>query len=580
MKSFAPTKRSRKRATGRNRRGSLLVVIMLTLIGVAIFFLGVIDLSVGLTKANRKHYEVEAAALAAAQELSRLVIEDPYFGYIGLGDLAPTGSLAAQDGEPLPVSSINTLMSAARNRLVIASELDNPTLVKLSLQDLKQAKRAARDLETALTEALKPSQKGKLKDRNGESIDVYGAAAKVLSQEVQNSFTLELGYLEGSGSTVSQAPKNFALAKINPNELDKGIYRPDKNYAYLNENIYFAAVGRQCALVPSQNFRRIDGNHIASIVRVTSKARIGLIAREELSGQVKLSACAQPQALGQKTIPGSFLLDLPQGKINGINTLAALLHSQVATSREVPFMIPRNGDFPSNGAKSRISDSTESLPSQNSQTETLSAPLSELIATAFHDWLRTGADNLDIDSVLQAVRCQEFQPSLFALSSPDSARFVRFDLDNQGTVRVNRTATCPFNSTRVHENQLYCFASASLKSAGGLCSISLTDQVNKLGRLNGGRHGGQPIAPETINWTDLARYSESGFAAPIAGRGKELGLLVEGKESLLADGGISCQTATFLNKSRAAIDQPRSTHYSGGLAVAVQLFPDAPELAD
>src|SRR5579884_2964016 len=58
---------------------------------------------------------IEAAALAAARDLSRIVIEDQYYGFVGLSDRAPTGKATkAGDNWFMPVTGINTLLGTVR----------------------------------------------------------------------------------------------------------------------------------------------------------------------------------------------------------------------------------------------------------------------------------------------------------------------------------------------------------------------------------------------------------------------------------------------------------------------------------
>src|SRR5271154_3517646 len=48
---------------------------------------------------------IDVAALAAAKDLSRIVVEDPYFGFIALSDFAPNGktqSLPSVPNGPVP----------------------------------------------------------------------------------------------------------------------------------------------------------------------------------------------------------------------------------------------------------------------------------------------------------------------------------------------------------------------------------------------------------------------------------------------------------------------------------------------
>ena len=73
----------------------LIVAVMAILIAILLFALGYTRL-VGSNQEQKT--AIEAASLAAAKEISRIVINDPNFGFISLSDAAPVGkSTAAGD---------------------------------------------------------------------------------------------------------------------------------------------------------------------------------------------------------------------------------------------------------------------------------------------------------------------------------------------------------------------------------------------------------------------------------------------------------------------------------------------------
>jgi hypothetical protein len=58
---------------------------------------------------------IEAASLAAARDLSRIIIEDHNIGFVALSDYSPVGTITkASDGYPTPVHGINTVLATAR----------------------------------------------------------------------------------------------------------------------------------------------------------------------------------------------------------------------------------------------------------------------------------------------------------------------------------------------------------------------------------------------------------------------------------------------------------------------------------
>ena len=85
---------------------------------------------------------IESACLAAARDLGNIVIQDPYFGFIGLSDSAPTGTGAytmAGDKFYMPAQGINTILATVRLDLIIADTLKNNVLSDCAQRDYKKA---------------------------------------------------------------------------------------------------------------------------------------------------------------------------------------------------------------------------------------------------------------------------------------------------------------------------------------------------------------------------------------------------------------------------------------------------------
>ncbi len=544
----------------RDRKGSVLVVILLTAICMVLCLYSAVDLGVGITGARQSHSAIEAAALAAAQELSAVVIKDPYFGYIGLSDRPPTAKyLCGADGEPCPVTAINTLVASARLQLQVALALENDLLQDLAAQDLKQAKRAARDLEKHLGEALSKNCKTTYQDYNGREVKPYAVADAVFRKTLQakdrvgqdsekQELLLELGYCPGTGTTITPLPTPMQTKKT---------AEPSKNYPLGGQDFYFAAVGPQASLVCARHFSKPDGQHISSLVRASTKRRLSSLARQELSMSLQQTACAQPAAAGEVATAGSLLIDLPEGKVSNFHTLLDLLASTPGTASPLPVLSPEQGDYP---------DESASLI-QAARPASMSAR--ELFCVGLHDWLRTAGARIDPSSVIDAVRNEK----LYEGQIGTGKRFTRFDLGKDGKVYITRSAENPFNSTRVNERQLYCFSSNAFKTAQGECTLVFTDQVHRLGPTQGGRHAGMPVPSPTVNWVDLARYCGNVDLASMLGRGQRLGLMARGERSKLNDDGVAAEGAYFERPRQGRLaESPHKSYYSGGLAVCVQLI--------
>ena len=149
--------------TKKRERGSTFVIIMLVICFVlipVIVVLARMDLCV--VDRARVQNVVEAAGLFAANDLSRIIINDPNFGYVALSNFPPVGSATvAGDGEPLPVSGINLLVGTLRQNTILAHELGSATMTALAIEDHESLRRTIEDLNFAVKDALSTTPRAK-----------------------------------------------------------------------------------------------------------------------------------------------------------------------------------------------------------------------------------------------------------------------------------------------------------------------------------------------------------------------------------------------------------------------------------
>nr|HNH76655.1 hypothetical protein [Candidatus Obscuribacter sp.] len=151
----------RKRSTGKTTRadrGNMLVFItastFIIIGGLAFFALGYVRL---LGTNNEQRTAIEAAALSAARDISRIAIETPEYGWISISDGAPNGSATkADDNYFVPVKGINTIIGTNRVCRIIAEELNDNWLKIIAEKDLELAKQAQAKLQAELVKAMAP----------------------------------------------------------------------------------------------------------------------------------------------------------------------------------------------------------------------------------------------------------------------------------------------------------------------------------------------------------------------------------------------------------------------------------------
>lgn len=158
ISSLAIQKRHNKSAQ-REQRGNMLILVTAVTVGIVvailIFMVGYVRL-MG-TQTERKT-AIESAALTAAREMSKIVIENNDFGMIGLSDSAPVGvDTQAGDNFYTSVHGINTIIGTTLLDYIIADSLGDNELKNLAIQDYDRAKTAADQLMAALNSSIAPA---------------------------------------------------------------------------------------------------------------------------------------------------------------------------------------------------------------------------------------------------------------------------------------------------------------------------------------------------------------------------------------------------------------------------------------
>lgn len=561
----------------RSKSGNILVIVVAVICLIALFImffpfkLGLITLS-----SSRHSSAVEAAALAAAKELSRITVNDPHFGYIALSDSPPVGKgTTAGDGEPTPVLGINTVLGGVRLTLILADKLHNKEMLELAKLDLEAARKAGRLLEEALKKSLDPSSNYQAKDMNGDTVKPYDSARAAYfgNQNVMpflgntnlKNFKLSLGWIKTGGSTVTLTPVPSALAEVPNSAQQNKQYRAFINIPYLKESFYFAGVGTQVALLDPTQFMPADGKRICSVVRVD--ADIADAAGNGLHN----ASCAQPHAVVHTNCGGVMRISFMDGFVQGITSLHDLLSDEQLSNSRMKYSVAAAGDYPLDRGATLVASVTATGDQAPNATQ--------MIAQSFFDWVRTAHAKPNLGSLLAIVN-EPFRSLADgqAKGSGDS-KFPAFtyEFDRDGNVIVSNHKRNPFISQTVHENQCFAISDQARTAGGASCLVSCRDQVRNSGIAHGGKHAGQLMPGNPINWCELPYFDGSVDAAAQKGYGsKALALTVKGNNRGCAGGksAVSVSSAQFYSLDDKVLPvQPRKSYYSGGLAVEIQVSP-------
>ncbi|MBI5173891.1 MAG: hypothetical protein HY986_13465 [Candidatus Melainabacteria bacterium] len=285
---------------------------------------------------KRLRLPMEQAALAASREMTRIVVEDPKFGYVGLFDAIPlTAYRSGKKTAVKPVRSVNTLLAASRLELLLADRLGSSVLRREAEENFKATFEAARKLETQMERSLKDTDSDTFLDQYGEPVHPYTCGLEAFKNslkscpaEVQSYYArrdlpiFTLGWSEGAGRTLTRVPHPIREAGLNSSKVWNGFYRPGINASYGGNDFYFSGAGEESKFIPVQTFRKADGKHSSSLV-------LACIGDNGKGAEATTGACVQPEIPPLPLTSSTLMLELNHTiQTTRQLSMSNLLHSQ------------------------------------------------------------------------------------------------------------------------------------------------------------------------------------------------------------------------------------------------------------
>ncbi len=495
--------RHSKREAVRKRSGSTLVLIiaLTATVGLAVIFFG-LKYSQELGSYQEEKSAIEAAALVAAKDLSRIVLEDANFGFIALSDFAPVGQgTVAGDGYGMPVQGINTLLATVRMDMILADYMQDPVMRALAVRDYTNAIAAQKRLVAYLTKII---------NNNGQGIDVNGVTVSPLqdatevykknavrmegnyAQLVPGSLKLTLGYVPNSQSSRAAVPMPSGVAQLSASQQSGGFYMP--NVAVFYKNKYPLVFGALCAdatLVEAKSFQQnlgINGS-IPTVVLVQAQE---IYHDKDIHGEathtVSIASAAEAGAIiDRRPNPGSLTLTFLNGPISQVQTLGDIFkESQIASDPTDLLQTPLQGDYPD----TPLSPFSISLIPAASPTH---PQFDSLVSVGFYDWLRRAGTNLNLTQLMNVLTT----PLPYSGNGP---QVLCFDVQTDGTIKCTNRAATQTNLC-VSQRQWAAISGLGLDSAQVkninttlYYDLQITDFTYQPGRINGGKHGGEPLS--------------------------------------------------------------------------------------
>lgn len=441
---------------------------------------------------------IEAAALAAAGDLSRIVIEDRDLGFVSLSDRSPTGSgTISGDNFYTPVVGINTLIATNRLDMIVAELLDDNVLRQCADRDYNRIAQARQTLTTELNKSVQRGWTGK--DVEGQTIDPWSDALAAYNQNVirissgknrilANTLVLTIGCQEELATNIP-IPKPTQFAEIGPDDHENFYYKSYINVPYKGKDFVFAATGANLALTEVKRFRQTLPlpYFVPAIIKCEADQRYD--SNDQLgrptSRTVHAVACARPACQYEKCVaPGVFALSFPNGSIPELPDWHSILVSaQISKSPTDYTKSPPDGDFPDTPALTKFK-----LPPLN----TAQPPFGQTLRVAFYDWMRRGRAHMNVQSLLDAMK-----KPLSVNANPHADYFF---VASDGTVTLGSMPISDTSILPVSHKQWVGVSGLGYRTAlpdEKTFDVFLKDYVWQPGRTLGGLHSGEPLGDPT-----------------------------------------------------------------------------------
>lgn len=425
---------------------------------------------------RNSHSATEAAALACAQDLSRIVVEDPHFGFVSITDQAPGSRTVSSSGLPISVHGINTILAGIRQNRILAAQLGNQWMMQLTDEEFQAAKSTIKLLKSAFKEAADSKSGGKLLalDVDGQSISLCETAVRVYVNSSGNDnkndiiADVKLGITEGGGSTITMAPLPAELASVKPSQLFGNNYASCIKVPYEGLDFIFASVSEQASLSNLSVFRPASEEQLGSVICLTIRND---------KAKITSAACAIPPAFHVAPNYSALLIGFPMGLPSGLSSFGDLLKANMVSAQQPGILKAQGGDYPL--------DEGAMLQPVSEETS-----FSLVMSRSIYDWLRSvGVGN---STTLKSILAASNAP-LVAQGDNSSmpVQWLAFYVDDNGQLQKRLFYRNPFHEDLIADQQMD--AIGVVNTNPGAFQVNIIDNVRDIGSRTSGKHGGQAI---------------------------------------------------------------------------------------
>ncbi|MBX3137164.1 hypothetical protein KF707_13060 [Candidatus Obscuribacterales bacterium] len=395
------------RKISRKPHGNMLVLMIAF---TATIVLALLFFALGFVRLTGTQFEqktaIEAAALAAARDMSNIVITNNDFGYVGLSDSAPVGAgTQAGDSYYTQVHGLNTLVGTTLLDYIIADELGVDEMKRLAQVDWQHVKTAGDQLQAELTRCTAAGQTAF--DKDGLVLNPYKAAEDAYranqvrmtgkSNYKAGSMVLNLGTIDGMVTNI-KTPAGWTNS-FNSGATKGGYYVAYKPVNFDGHTWVFAGVGDAMRLVDPSKFRNAATGVPWQVKTIVRAEAVQQLNDDGIVANTKSVACAQPASVfDPKPAPGALVVSFPDGPPNGPCTMAKVfdLYSSCLSDGDddSDVYMAKNGDYPVDATSSIVPDPNWPIPSDPGRQ----AANADKIAV--YDWLKRAGTKADVASVV------------------------------------------------------------------------------------------------------------------------------------------------------------------------------------
>ncbi len=495
----------------RKQRGNMIVFVAAITLGLV---LAILFFALKFTRMLGSNQEqktaIEGAALQVANDISRIVYEDPNFGIIALSDFAPIGAnTLAADGQPTPVRGINTVLATVRLDMIIADAIGSPQMKALAQADYQNAILANNNLQSAIQDACSPTPQQAHLDWDGNPVNVYSDALVAYNQNIirmsgsqtavdPSSLKITLGILSKGAATNTAVPQPASYSNVSPgqtqvetiNNQQVTCYKSYTKITYDSLPFVFCGVDNSLKLVDISQFSTNTSGlpyFLTSIVKVEGD-QVYQKDGNAPATRVHSVACAQPASAGDpRPFPGAMVIGFPNGVPPEIKSPTTIFNDPFLSKIPVQISTSPTGD---NG-------NTPTYPSTSLGPY---PTVGVTIGIGGYHFIKRAGTRPNVTAVLNMLSTPFSSISGY---SPTAGTMFVYAFDNNGNPQPTTQTESPTRTILSSNHQLTAKSKVTFTSSNGTTyGAVMSDVVAIPGSTYGGTHAGEPLlgAGQANNW--------------------------------------------------------------------------------